>query len=73
MEYKENVGDKETAKDSFIEICKDTQIPCHIFVGYILHNAFSQDLDGWNVIFDLVINHLFIKEQLFSEKDLLEG
>ncbi len=59
LEYKE-LQDKKLAKENFIEICRETQIKRFIFVGYILNNAFSQDAEGWDEIFSLVVDYLCI-------------
>ena len=72
LEYKDNY-DKATAARSFEDICKENSLPKHIFIGYILHNAFSQDQQGWQDILDLIMDHLFKDQNLFTEKDLLEG
>lgn len=46
-EYMDN-EDKEQAKIGFQDICKETSIKPFVFVGYILHNAFSLDNKGWD-------------------------
>lgn len=56
-----------------MDICQETGISRFIFVGYILNNAFSQDEEGWEEIFALVVDYLCIKEQLFNLNELLEG
>ena len=40
--------------------------------GHILNNAFSQDLDNWNEISSLVIDHFYLEKGLFEGKDLVE-
>jgi hypothetical protein len=40
LEYRE-LRDKEHARDSVIEICRETGISRFVFLGYILNNAFS--------------------------------
>ena len=71
-EYKET-KDRSFAKDSFLEVCDETLIPRFNFVGYILHNAFTQDQEGWKDLFSLIIDHLYLQEKLLTKNDLLEG
>ncbi|CDW76846.1 eukaryotic translation initiation factor 4 gamma [Stylonychia lemnae] len=71
-EYKES-QDRVHAKISFQDICKETNIQPFIFVGYILHNAFSQDQQGWDQVFSLVIDYLFKQESMLSDREILEG
>lgn len=40
LEYKDNY-DKTHAVRCFEDICKENNLPKHIFIGYIFHNAFS--------------------------------
>lgn len=41
-------------------------------IGYILNNAFSQKLQGWQQIFSLVVDHFFTGKQLIQGSDLVE-
>jgi len=72
LEYNES-KDRNHAKNSFLELCEETQVQRFVFLGFILHYAFSFDQAGWSDFLELIIEHLFLSEKLFSEKDLLEG
>lgn len=71
-EYSQN-QDNLQAKASFHEILKETNIQPFVFVGYILHNAFSQDQAGWARSLALVVEGLYREEQLLTDKEILEG
>ena len=66
-------ADAQHAKASFGEILRETSVQPCVFVGYILHNAFSQDQDGWTRALALVVDYLFRQEQLITDKEVLEG
>jgi len=71
MEYNESL-DRTHATEEFAYICKSVEISNFMFVGHILNNAFSQDPQGWESIFSLVIEHFFLKEKILDAKQLVE-
>ena len=72
VEYIET-KDCNNAKGLFLELCDELKTPKFNFVGYILHNAFSLDLNGWRGLFSLIIDNFYLAEKLISQEDLLEG
>ena len=72
MEYHE-LKDKKHAADEFIEIITSTGLQKFVFVGYLLNNALNMDPAGWQEISDLVINHFYVEQKLFEDKDLIDG
>lgn len=56
-----------------MELCSSGGVPAFNIIGYILHNAFSFDHEGWTDFLSLIIDHLYTQEKLVSSEDLLEG
>jgi glycosyltransferase involved in cell wall biosynthesis len=71
-EYRET-KDTKAAVESFAELCRETSTAKFNFVGYILHNAFSHDSEGWQNLFNFIIDHLYLQDKLLNETDLIEG
>jgi hypothetical protein len=44
-----------------------------LFVGYIVHFAFSQDEKGWERLITLIVDELYGNSKLINTEDLLEG
>lgn len=63
MEY-ENSSDIDHAAAEFLEICQSTGTEKFMAIGYILNNAFSQKLMGWQRISSLVVDHFYKSKQL---------
>lgn len=72
MEYNESL-DREHATDEFQDICEKTQTKNYIVVGYILNNAYSLDMSGWETILSLVVDHFYLNAKLFEGDLMVEG
>lgn len=71
-EYLEH-GDVQFSKQFFQEILSETNIQVFLFVGYIVHFAFSQDEKGWERLITLIVDELYGNSKLINTEDLLEG
>lgn len=72
MEFQQDLDMDQTA-ESLEDLVKETKLAKFLFVGYLLHHAFSFAQDSWQHILDLVVGFFYTKMKILSKNDIMEG